>query len=56
MPEVAKRCGEMWRELSDEEKKPYHVRFEGTLLHLHTLIMRLKATMRVLPAQCAPCF
>jgi hypothetical protein len=25
MPEYSKKLGEMWRELSDAEKKPYHV-------------------------------
>ncbi len=25
MPEVSKRCGELWKDLSEEEKKPYHV-------------------------------
>lgn len=32
MPEMGKRCGEMWRELSEEEKKPYHVSPHNTLL------------------------
>jgi hypothetical protein len=32
MPEMGKRCGEMWRELSEEEEKPYHVSPYNTLL------------------------